>query len=294
MTDRNCFGLTFRAARATRVMVAFLYGILITYSASLAAKAPPQILPPTVSYAHVADLVTAGTTVARIKVKSVNVVPAERAPGLTADRVRFYVEAETLGLIRGETVVGRKIAFLIDGPAARARRPGLKGRTLLVFGKVGSRVDQLQLSSSGAMIEWSQTNEAIVRKVIADLLAPDAPPAITGITSAFHVAGAILGEGETQIFLQTVDGTPISLSILRRPDEQPQFSASLGEIVDDAASLPAADTLLWYRLACSLPDRLPSRALRAMDRASSAAATRDYAAFREALAPCERGAVPIL
>lgn len=271
----------------------FLYGILGISAASQAAQIAAEPAAPTVSYARLADLVLASPAIARVNIKSAIVVPAEKAPGLPAGQVRFYVQAETLGLIRGETVVARRIAFLLDGPAERAKKPGLKGRTLLAFGKGGAQVDQFQLTSSTALIDWSAANEALVRKVLADALAPDLPPAITAVTSAFHVSGAVLGEGETQVFLDTANNTPISLSIIRRPDEQPHFSASLGEIVDEAASLPPAGTMLWYRLACGLPERLPARALREAEPADASAASRDYAAFRAALSPCDRTAKPI-
>jgi hypothetical protein len=271
----------------------FLYGILGISAAGQATQISAEPAAPTVSYARLADLVLASPAIAKVNIKSAIVVPADRAPGLPAGMVRFYVQADTLGLIRGETVVARRISFLLDGPAERTKKPGLKGRTLLAFGKGGSQVDQFQLTSSTGLIDWSPANEALVRKVLADALAPDLPPAITAVSSAFHVAGAVLGEGETQIFLDTSSGTPISLSIIRRPDEQPHFSASLGEIVDDSASLPPTGTMLWYRLACGLPERLPARALREVEPADASAATRDYAAFRAALAPCDRSAKAI-
>src|SRR5207253_7979853 len=96
------------------------------------------------------------------------------------------------------------------------------------------------------------------RRIAADLVAADTPPTITGIGNAFHVPGALPGEGETQIFLTTADNRPVSLSILRRPGEQPRWAVALSEIVDEAAAPPARDTLLWYRLACSLPAALPA------------------------------------
>src|SRR6185503_7233832 len=100
-----------------------------------------------------------------------------------------------------------------------------------------------------------------LRALLRELTAADAPPRITGIGRAFHVPGSLPGESETQIFLQTADARPISLSILRRPGERPRWSVALSEIVDEAAAPPAPDTLLWYRLACTLPPRLPAQAL---------------------------------
>jgi hypothetical protein len=271
-----------------------LYGIFTIRTPVQAAEAPPPVAAPTVAYARLADLVIASPAIARVKIKSAVALKPERVPDLTTGQTRFYIEADTIGLIRGNSVIARKIGFLVDGSSERAKKPGLKGREMLVFGRVGTRVDQLQLTSSTALVDWTPANEALVRKVLADVMAKDVPPAIKGVTSAFHQTGSILGESETQIFLETASGAPISLSILRRPDEKAHFSASLGEIVDEAASVPEPDTMLWYRLACGLPPQLPARAVRDLPQADAQAAARDYAAFLGALAPCRREPTPIL
>lgn len=273
------------------VLYMIISGLLLPSSAVSAPVEQPAAA--TISYARIADLVTEVPAVATVQVRKVTQLRPERAPGLTPGRGRFYVEADTVALIRGNMVMARQIAFLLDGPDSKASRNSLRKRTFLIFGTVGPQVDQFQLASSTALVDWSAANEALVRKAISDMLAPDAPPVITGISSAFHVPGAILGEGESQIFLDTANGTPVSLSIIRRPDEQPQFSASLGEIVDNAASLPAPDTPLWYRLACGLPASLPARALRGLEPADADKAERDYHAFQQALAPCDRTGQPV-
>jgi len=269
--------------------------VFCAFPAISAPTATPagQIAPATISYARAADLVTEVPAVATVRIRSAKALKPERAPGLAPGRARFYVEADTIGLIRGDSVLATRIGFLLDGPASKAAGNGLRKRTFLIFGKIGPQVGQFQLASSTAMIEWSPANEARVRKVIREMLAHDAPPAITGISSAFHVPGAIVGEGETQVFLETANSTPISLSIVRRPDEQPQLSVSLGEVVDNSASFPSPDTPLWYRLACGLPDALPPRALRGLEPADAANAERDYGAFREALARCDREPHPV-
>jgi len=271
----------------------FLSGIACV-SLPAAAQEAATVAPAGLSYARMADLVTQSPAVAKVEVRSIVALKPERAPDLPPGRTRFFIEADTLGLIRSEGVTARRISFLIDGSSTNARRPGLKGQIFLAFGRIGSQVNEFQLTSSTALIPWSPANEALARKVIADLMTPDIPPAITGVTSAFHVPGAILGEGETQIFLQTADGSPISLSVIRRPQEQPHFSVSLGEIVDEAATVPERDTMLWYRLACGLPDQLPALSLSELGRADAESANRDYNAFREALGPCDRTATSVL
>lgn len=272
--------------------LALVFGGFPAFSASMPPPAE-QAAPATVSYARMADLITSVPAVATVRIRAATALKPERAPDLAPGRARFYVEADTIGLIRGDSVMATRVSFLLDGPDSKAARNSLRKRTFLIFGTVGPQVGQFQLASSTALVAWSPANEALVRKVMSEMLAHDAPPAITGISSAFHVPGAILGEGETQVFLETADGTPVSLSILRRPDEQPQFSASMGEVVDNSASFPAVDTPLWYRLACSLPEALPSRAVAGLEPSDATSATRDYRALREALAPCDRTAHPV-
>jgi hypothetical protein len=248
--------------------------------------APP---PPVPAYARVADLVSAAPAIAVVRVRTLTAIAPELSPGAPAGMRRLLVDADTISLIRGNDVLARQSRFLIDIVDTGERKlPGWKGRTLLIFGEIQQRVDFFQLLSSTAAIAWSTENEALVRRIASDLAASDAPPVIAGVNSVFHVGGAVQGEGETQIFLDTANGAPVSLSIIRRPDEQPQFGVSLGELVDNSAALPAPDSPLWYRLACGLPDSLPASALRGQEEGDATAAAKDYAAFLKAMAPCER------
>jgi hypothetical protein len=263
-----------------------------TGNTAVAATEPAPAPMPT--YARVADLVTAVPAIASVRAKSVTLIPRERATGLAPENNRFLIAAETMSLIRGNDVLSRDVSFLIDLPSAQyPKAPKWKKRPFLLFGSVSDRVDFFQLSSSNAIFAWSVDVEAMVRRVAGQFAAADVPPAISDINSAFHVQGTVQGEGETQIFLQTAKGSQVSLSIVRRPDEQPQFGAALGEVVDQAASLPEADTPLWYRLACGLPAQLPASALDGQDAAQASAANRDYKAFIDAMAPCNRKPLPI-
>jgi hypothetical protein len=266
----------------------------IFQSVASAKEALPAAPPPRPPYARIADLVGAVPAIAVIRVTGLTVVPPERSPGLVAGKRRLLVDGETVSLIRGNDVLARQMSFLMDVPESSDRKPPKwRDRTLLIFGEVQQRVDFFQLISSTAAIPWSNENEAFVRQIATDLAAPDAPPAITGVSSVFHVDGAVEGEGETQIFLDTASEAPISLSIVRRPDEEPQFGVSLGELVDNSAALPPSDSPLWYRLTCGLPARLPAEALRGQTASDAAAASKDYAAFLKALAPCDRTATLI-
>jgi hypothetical protein len=128
---------------------------------------------------------------------------------------------------------------------------------------------------------------AQLRSIVSEATSAAAPPRIARIGRAFHVPGALPGESETQIFLQTVDGRPVSLNVLRRPGETPVWAVALSEIVDEAAAPPKPGTLLWYRLACGLPRSLPRQTL-AEAGGGAAAIEADYRLVLERLGPCSR------
>ena len=59
-------------------------------------------------------------------------------------------------------------------------------------------------------------------------------------------------------------------------------------MVDEAAAPPVPDTLLWYRLACTLPPRLPGDVLRDSGADEARAIQSDYQLIVEGLGPCAR------
>ncbi|WBY09076.1 hypothetical protein PIB19_06850 [Sphingomonas sp. 7/4-4] len=113
---------------------------------------------------------------------------------------------------------------------------------MLLFARaVANRPDQVQLANLDGQRTYSPELDALVRGIVRETIAGDAPPAITGVGNAFHVPGSLPGEGETQVFLQTAGGAPVSLQILRRPGEQPRWSVSLGDIVDEIGRAAPAE-----------------------------------------------------
>ena len=154
--------------------------------------------------------------------------------------------------------------------------------------RVPDRPGELRLVAPDAQLALTPDVAARVRAILRESLAPQAPPAISGIGRAFHVPGSLPGESETQFFLLTVDNRPISLSVLRRPGEQARWSVALGEMVDNAAASPQPDTLLWYRLACKLPASLPPQSLSEATADEAQAIRADYQLVLEQLGPCTR------
>lgn len=241
-------------------------------------------------YSDMADLVLAAPVIADAVVRSTTRIKPAEAANLAPGLVRLYIEVDVTALIRGSDGLPPRIGYLLDvSPDARGRVPKFKKARVLIFARpVAGAANQVQLVAPDAQLDWTPTADARSRKIAQDALATEAPPVITGVGNAFHVAGALPGEGETQIFLTTADQRPVSLSILRRPGEQPRWAVALSEIVDESAAPPAPETLLWYRLTCALPQTLPERSTTSLESADAVIAREDYAFVLKALGPCGR------
>lgn len=250
----------------------------------------PGTAPGGMGYADIADLVLSAPIIADATIRSTAKIKPAEAPNLAPGLVRLYVEVDVTALIRGADGLPPRIGYLLDiAPDAAGKVPKFKKARVLVFARpVAGAVNQVQLVAPDAQLDWTPAADARARKIARDALASDAPPVITGIGNAFHVTGALPGEGETQIFLTTADQRPVSLSILRRPGEQPRWAVALSEIVDESAAPPAPETLLWYRMACALPPSLPERSTGSLEAADAAIAREDYAYVLAALGPCGR------
>lgn len=244
-----------------------------------------------IPYSDYADLVVAAPVIIDATVRSeVRLKPAE-APGVPQNAARLYLEADVAALIRGTGAVPPRIGYTIDVPLdARGKPPRYRKMRVLLFARgVANNQGQIQLVRADAQRNWTPANDALTRRIVRDVLAPDTPPVVTGIGNAFFAAGNLPGEGETQIFLTTADHRPISLNVLRRPDQPPRWSVALSEVVDQALPPPPPQTLLWYRLACGLPATVPDSALHGSD-ADNAIVREDYATVIKDLGPCDRSA----
>ena len=243
-----------------------------------------------ISYADLTDLVIASPVIADATIRSAVRLKGADALGVAPRFTRYYVEADLGALVRGTGGLPPRIGYLLDiAPDSSGRLPKLKKMRVLLFGRpVAGRPDQIQLAAPDAQIVWTPADDARIRTIATALVAADAPPVITGIGNVFHVPGALPGEGETQVFLTTANGAPVSLTVLRRPGEQPRWAVALSEIVDEAAAPPARDTLLWYRLACALPAELPERSTASLAPSDATLSREDYGYVLQQLGPCRR------
>jgi hypothetical protein len=247
------------------------------------------------TYADLADLALSAPVVAHVRVERSDVLSERETSGVPAGHRRFLIEASIVALIRGEGGLPARVSYLVDLPNdERGRRQRVRRGTeyLVLATKTPGEPDELRLAAPDAQLPFDPGTAEQLREILRESLAPDAPPQVVGIGRAFHVPGSLPGESETQFFLLAEDDRPISISVLRRPGEEPRWSVALGELVDASAAAPQRRTLLWYRLACTLPSRLPATSLSEATGAEGRAIRADYQLVLDRLGRCERSRRP--
>lgn len=243
------------------------------------------------TFADLADLSLAAPIAAHVRLNRAVVLKPAEAGNVPAGMTRFYIEADMLSLIKGSQGLPARVSYLADIPVGRngkAVKPAKKSEHIVLARTVPGRPGELRLIAPDAQIAFAPERAQTIRSLLQEAAVPNAAPALMGIGKAFHVPGSLPGESETQIFLQTADSRPVSLSVLRRPGEQPRWALALGEMVDDAAEAPRPNTLLWYRLACTLPSVLPVQSFAEVEAGHQAAIAADYRLVINALGPCTR------
>lgn len=268
--------------------------IALSFAATEISAQSPQAFAATpgelATYADLTALAERSELVIRAQIRRQTVVKPERAPGLQPGFARLYIEADTIALIAGSSNVGESLAYLVDVPLnEKGKPPKLKKLEMLLFANsVPGRPGSVQLAGKFAQFAYTTALENRLRPILRGLVSADQPPVITGIADALAVRGTLVGESETQVFLSTTGGSPVSMSVIRRPGQAPAWGVSWGEIIDSSARPPSPETLQWYRLACALPERLPSSANLARDPAARRLAAQDYAFVITELGPCAR------
>lgn len=265
------------------IFIITVYGGVSFSTAMADSASEPQAM---LSYADVADLVTASPLIIDARIKRVETIEIGGSTETQPPEKRLLVNATANALIRGQNGIAPTVSFLAGKTVSAGQVR--KEKRVLLFATPAPRAGQIVLVSRNARQPWSAELDRTVRTITAELLQSDSPPAIQKVGDAFHSAGTVAGESETQIFLKTYSGTAISLSVIRRPGEAPRWGVSLGEIVDESAAPPQRNTLLWYRLACTLPPRLPAEAMENLLLPDAQAAQRDYRLIMESLGSCGR------
>lgn len=281
-------------SQVKRATIIGLGAFLFATATFAQSPSSPVESPTSIRYADLADLALAARVAIVATVHDATRLKGDDAQGVPAGSTRFYVEGDVGALIAGPGGIPARVSWLVDLPNGASNRPVklAKQKLILLARPIPDRPGTLQLVARGAQLAWTPALESRLRDILREANSAGAPPRITGIGHAFHVAGSIPGEGETQIFLKTADNRSVSLSIQRHPGEDPRWSVSLGEIVDDAAAAPPRDTLLWYRLACGLPPALPDDAVADQAPEDAAQARTDYKFVLDGLGACGRTTGP--
>ena len=250
-------------------------------------RALPPLYPPPPRYADAADFAVKAPVLIDATIRDAVKLKGADAAGVRPGYVRYYLTVDVVALIRAPAALPARLGYVYDAALdATGRVPKFRKARVLLFARpLASMPDQIQLVAPDAQVAWSPAAEAMVRSLAAAVAASDAPPAILGVSNAFHAAGVLPGEGETQIFVKTT-GHPISLGITRKQDQPPVWTVSLSEVVEDALPPPRRDTLLWYRLACGLPRDMPAETLAGLEPDDATAIRADYALVKSSLGAC--------
>lgn len=265
-----------------------LFGCVIAPYQLSAQSVEEQAFPP--SFADLMQLSEASQLVAVVEIRDQARVKAERAPGLAPGYARLYLETGTQALLAGPVALRESLAFLIDRPLTfRGKAPKLKKQSFLIFAdSVPGMPGSLRINGNHAFMPADPLLLERTRAALRQISGPIARPTVTGIREIISIRGNLAGESETQLFLETDSGDPVSLTILRRPGMARQWAVSWTEIVDQAAAAPAPETLEWYRLACFLPRAMPEEAFLQDEPEARSRAVDDYAFVLESLGDCER------
>ena len=270
---------------------AFVAAFVLFAVAGQAAESQPVSVASIPTYADLADHALPAPIAAHVRIASADRLSQEEAPNAPAGHRRFLVDAQILALIRGPSGLPARVRYLIDLPDdARGRPAEMRRRSewLIFASRSTVRPDELRLAAPDSQLPYTPEAAERVRTMLREAASPGAAPRITGIGRAFHVPGSLPGESETQFFLQTENNRPISISVLRRPNQEPRWGVSVSEVIDESAPSPVRDTLLWYRLACTLPQQLPRETLSETSAEEAQAIELDYRLVVDGLGDCPR------
>lgn len=242
------------------------------------------------SYDDIMGVTLESELVVDIIAKKIKNLPASQSVGVRPDRKRILITGEVQSLIRGKNGLNSQVRFLFDAPIdSRGKIPKLKKMRFIAFGRhVTGRSDFIRLTRTASMVRYSDRVNTMVRGSIREAIAANAPQKITSISSAFHSPGTIIGEGETQIFLDTEFGQPMAISVTSRRGQNRRWSVSTSEVIDINATEPRRSSLLGFRLACSLPRSLNPSIIESNNREDREKALSDYKLIIDSIGPCQR------
>lgn len=258
--------------------------LILATIAPVAAQAPAS--PPAADdrlagFADAAELALAAPLIVRGTISRASRLSGKAAPDVAAGRARLLVTLAVSNVLVAPGTTGATLTYLWDAPLdSRGRPPQAKGLDVLAFLAAPAADGGTRLVSRRAQQPWDSALADTVRAVVADQRAGTVP-VIRGVSNGFRADGTVPGESESQFFLATADGKPATLVVQNRPGEVRRVLVARGDIIDESAERVKPGTLLWYRLACFLPARLPAAA-----GGNDAALAKDWRDALTSLGPC--------
>lgn len=256
-------------------------------AAQPAAPAGVPAAPAGPAWNDLADLALAAPVVIRARIDGVRRLSGSQAAGVPAGSVRALVSVSLEAALKAPNPLTASGEWLWEGAAGpRGRPPFAAGEAVLVFARQvpggGPDVQFYQLVAPDAQLAWTPQLEADVRGILQEALSPgNQGLMVTGVADAHRSAGNIRGVSESQFFLSTESGRPLTLSVRRTPDGPPVILAATGEFIDRGQPI-RPQTLVWHALACGMPAELPVN-LAAQDGLAA-----DYALARAEIGECGR------
>jgi hypothetical protein len=233
--------------------------------------------------ADIADLALASPVIVRATIVKAQPLSRRFAPDVAAGRIRLVITAAVSNVLVAPGTMTGTLQWLWDAPTdARGRAPRAKGLDVLAFLTTPAAGGATRLVSRRAQQAYDPALADQVRSLVQADRAGGVPVA-RGVTNGFRAVGTIPGESESQFFLATADGKPATLVVQNRPGEQRRVLMARGDIIDESAQPVVPGSLLWYRLACFLPPRLPAAA-----GGNDRALARDWQDALASLGPCGR------
>lgn len=270
------------------------FAFALTFPVSvLAQTAANQAVRAVYTYADVADLTLASELVIHAKVKSAKKLKKQFATGVAPGFQRHLVVSDVISLVRSKEPIEPKISYIVDLPIdSRGKVEKLTKQEYILFAVPGRAAaengSEVRLVSRDGQIPASPEAGSMVRRILGEMLSPEAPPRVTGLDAAFYSEGNLADQGETQIFLAAEGNRPVSLSVIREPERPVQWRIAVGENVKEGLEPPRKNTFLWYRLACFLPQAPPESLFKELSEPAIKAIRRDYTTVVEGLGQCRR------
>ncbi len=274
-----------RKRAGVRSILALLIGCAASATAAQTAAGQP-------SWTDWADLALASPVVLVGAVDKVDRLGRRDAPDVPPAEVRALVQANLQSVLKAPATMPRGAAWLWQGAAdVKGRAPFAKKDVVFAFARPlpgGARpeVQALQLVSAAGQQPWTSEADSTVRAILQAALQPGATGLmVTGVSDGFRSEGDVPGTSESQFFLTTEGGHPVTLVVRHEPGREAEVLAGAGELVDRAQPIQP-ETLLWRGLACGLPQQLPP-ALAGRDGLDS-----DYRTARAVIGACGRTLQP--